>query len=130
MPSALARGTNCAVWAPHYQLGFVCIYVVIVRSRSGMQLPFNVNARAHAVDLGTGRRTSDRRNAFVLVQFPLRHSLSLTTSTTRQCTTKRSHLLQPLHVHALKLPGNDASHVPSFPDFLARGMSLRILHNS
>ncbi len=37
------RGTNCALWAPHRQLGFV-IYVAIVRSRSGMQLQFNVSA--------------------------------------------------------------------------------------
>ncbi len=29
LPSALARGTNCAVWAPHRQLGFVCIYIYI-----------------------------------------------------------------------------------------------------
>ncbi len=41
------------MWAPHRQLGFVSIYiyiyiyVAIVRSRSGMQLPFNVSARAH-----------------------------------------------------------------------------------
>ncbi len=76
----------------------------------------------HAMDLGTGRRTVQ-----ATAEMPsYSHSLSLTTSTSQQCTTKRSHLLQPLQVHTLKLLGNNASHVPRTRT-LRRKACLRIL---
>ncbi len=132
LPSALARGTNCAVWAPHRHLGFVYIYVAIVRSRSGMQLQLDRSTK-HVIDDTDGddeERPAQRVEFTVETAIHVRlffigdtevstpwilalgdvqetaetpsysHSLSLTTSTSQQCTTKRSHLLQPLHAHA------------------------------
>ncbi len=45
LPSVFARGSNPAAWALMSTRVCIYIYVAIVRSPLGMQLPFKVNAR-------------------------------------------------------------------------------------
>ncbi len=64
LPSALARGSNPAAWALMSARVCIYIYMAIVRSRLGMQLPFTVNARACAITTyiyGIRKRTASRR---------------------------------------------------------------------
>ncbi len=156
------------MWAPHRQLGFVCIHIIlfvaIVGSGLGMQFPFTINVCAreassleHSLNQPTKRVMDDtdgdkeeqpaqhvqcqqrerKRRQRLKESKAKRHAgngaegcSTLTCKRSALLASKRTAmrkarsaelslskvLLQPLHVHALKLPGNNALHVHLFPE--------------